>query len=98
MPLLPDGSEARFKRLKHRMSCRGMKELDLVLGTFVATLEAAGPGPVPLEALEALLDEPEPLLFEWLVLGHPCPATHAPAVALVRCAADPARKTACVGS
>lgn len=66
-----DPLETRRKRLAYRSRHRGTKELDLYIGAFVeqhlnAMTEAQ------LDRLEALLEVPEPLLYDWLT-GHATP-------------------------
>lgn len=63
----------RRRRLKYRAAHRGTRELDLLLGPFVAAeaerMDAAG-----LDRLERLLDEEETDLQSWLLgEGEPSP-------------------------
>jgi antitoxin CptB len=59
----------RRKRIKFRAWHRGMKEVDLILGRFadayVDQSDAAG-----LDAFEALLDEPDPVILAWVTGGE----------------------------
>ena len=61
----------RRKRLKYRSWHRGTKEMDLLLGPFAdACLD--GFGGAELREYEALLELPEPDLYEW-ILGRAAP-------------------------
>ena len=64
--------DARRKRLSYRAWHRGTKESDIILGTFadakLAELDAAG-----LDAFEALLDVPDPVIYEWVTGRSPVP-------------------------
>ncbi len=61
----------RQKRLRFRCWHRGTKEMDLLLGSFADRhLEALGE--LQLERFEALLDLPEPVLYNW-VIGREAP-------------------------
>lgn len=63
----------RRKRLKYRSWHRGTKEMDLLLGPFAdACLD--GFDARLLAEYEALLDRPEPDLYEWIVGRAPPPA------------------------
>ncbi len=65
--------DARRKRILFRSLRRGTKESDLVIGGFAESnllrLDAA-----QLDALEALLDRPDPELLGWVIGLHPVPA------------------------
>ena len=69
---MTDDLDKRRKRLRFQCWHRGTKELDLLLGGFadghLATLSAD-----QLDRLEALLEVPEPLLFDWIT-GQAPPA------------------------
>jgi antitoxin CptB len=62
----------RLKRLTYRAWRRGFREADLILGPFadanLARLSAA-----QLDAFEALLDQPDQDLYDW-IKGAPAPA------------------------
>jgi antitoxin CptB len=61
----------RRKRLKYRSWHRGTKEMDLLLGPFAdACLD--GFGAAELREYEALLELPEPDLYEW-IMGRSAP-------------------------
>jgi antitoxin CptB len=67
----PENLAIRRKRLKYRSQHRGTKELDLLLGRFVAArLDALDPGQI--DRFEALLDAPSPLVYAW-VIGQDAP-------------------------
>ena len=69
--MTPENLAIRRKRLKYRSQHRGTKELDLVLGRFVAArLDALDPGQI--DRFEALLDAPSPLVYAW-VIGQDAP-------------------------
>jgi antitoxin CptB len=72
---MSDLIEKKKKRLSYRSWHRGMKELDLLIGSFadrhLAALDAA-----QLERYEALLEVPEPLLYDWLTGKAAPPAEH----------------------
>lgn len=65
--------DARRRRILFRARHRGTHETDLLVGGFVAEtvggLDEAG-----LDALEAVLDLPDPDLFDWLTGRSPVPA------------------------
>ena len=69
---MPDNLEQRRKRLAFRARHRGMKELDLLIGSF-AERHLAAFSPDQLDRFEALLDLPEPLMYGWLVGGEAPP-------------------------
>ncbi len=66
-----DSLAIRRKRLVYRSRHRGTKELDLLVGAFaerhLAEMDAG-----QLDRFEALLELPEPLLYDWL-LGRSTP-------------------------
>ena len=65
--------DARRKRILFRSLRRGTRESDLVIGGFAESnlprLDAA-----QLDALEKLLDRPDPELLGWVIGLHPVPA------------------------
>ena len=67
--------EHRLKRLKIRAWRRGMKEMDLILGTFVNE-QAAGLGASDLDALEALMDENDADIYPWFTNQAETPPEH----------------------
>lgn len=64
--------DARRKRLRYRAWHRGTKESDIILGSFadarLADLDEAG-----LDAFEALLDVPDPVIYDWVTRRQPVP-------------------------
>jgi antitoxin CptB len=64
--------EARRRRLLFRATHRGTQENDILLGGFIAPRIAAFTEP-ELDALEALLDLPDPDLADWLTGRRPIP-------------------------
>jgi antitoxin CptB len=58
--------DTRLKRLKFRAWRRGFREADLILGPFVDK-HAAGFSPAQLDELEALLENADQDLYEWIV-------------------------------
>jgi antitoxin CptB len=65
----------RAKRALYRSRHRGTRELDIVLGgfaeRFVHEFDEAELG-----RFEALLDEPDPSLYDWLLHGAAVPERH----------------------
>ncbi|MDE0059244.1 MAG: succinate dehydrogenase assembly factor 2 [Defluviicoccus sp.] len=70
---MPQDLDARRKRILFRSLRRGTKESDLVIGGFAESvlprLDAA-----QLDALEALLERPDPELLGWVIGLRPVPA------------------------
>ena len=63
--------ENRRKRLRFRSWHRGTKEMDLLMGSFAdAHLDSFGRE--QLDRFEALLDVPEPVVYDW-ILGRSTP-------------------------
>lgn len=63
-PALFDDLDIRRRRIRVRAWRRGMREMDIVLGTFAdACVDQLGA--VELDALEALLDAPDDKAFAW---------------------------------
>jgi antitoxin CptB len=64
--------DTRLKRLKFRAWHRGFREADFILGPFADT---HGPNLTPqqMDALEALLEQPDQDLYEWIVERTPTP-------------------------
>lgn len=72
MPELDPSLELRRKRLLFRATHRGTHETDRLIGGYVAC-HLAGMDAAMLEALEALLELPEPDLADWLMGRLPIP-------------------------
>ena len=72
-----DDLAVRRRRLKFRSGHRGLRELDILLGGFVAdqveTLDAAD-----IADVEALLDVPDQTVFGWFIAGMPDPEHDTP--------------------
>jgi antitoxin CptB len=63
----------RLRRLRYRAWHRGTREMDLILGPYAdARLEAMPPA--ELDRFEALLEEADTDLFDWLLGNQPIPA------------------------
>ena len=63
--------ENRRKRLRFRSWHRGTKEMDLLMGSF-ADAHLGEFGDSQLDRFEALLDVPEPVVYDW-ILGRSRP-------------------------
>ncbi len=72
---MSDISDARRKRLLFRSWHRGMREADLLLGSFAEQHLAALSEP-QLDRYEALLEEDDGELFAWITGRLPPPARH----------------------
>jgi antitoxin CptB len=68
----PDPHEIRRKRLLYLSQHRGMKEADILIGTFAAR-HLAGMDLAQLERYERLLDEEDADLMDWLMGKYPVP-------------------------
>lgn len=82
--ILTESREIRLKRLRFRSWHRGCKETDLLLGHFADKQLATLEGPL-LAAYEALLDEDDAHIWDWLT--GKCPPTredYTPLLALLR--------------
>lgn len=65
---------------------RGTREMDLILQDFSAReLSALSPG--ELDAYEALLEEPDPDILNWITAAAPAPGHHEALVARIRAGA-----------
>ena len=67
--------ELRRKKLQWRAEHRGMKEMDLLLGRFVA-LKIAGLDKAGLDLLEEIINTEDPALYGWLIHKEPLPKGH----------------------
>ena len=70
-----DDLELRRRRALWRAGHRGMRELDLVLGAY-ARAHLAGMDGNAIAHFEAILAEPDPDLFDWVMGIAPVPARH----------------------
>ena len=75
--------ETRLKRLRLRSWRRGTREMDLVLGQY-ADEALAGLDETGLDAFEALLDEADPDLYEWVSGAAAPPPAHGTTIARIR--------------
>lgn len=66
------GLDARRRRIHFRAWHRGMREMDLILGQFSDANIATLPDD-ELDALEALMEEPDRDIFMWLTGEAPTP-------------------------
>jgi len=57
--------ETRLKMIRYRAWHRGIRETDLILGPF-ADQRLAGLSPAQLVEFEALLEQPDQLLYAWI--------------------------------
>jgi antitoxin CptB len=62
---MDEAAEIRRKRLLYQSGHRGTKESDLLLGAFAAA-HLQDFGPAQLDRFEALLDESDNDLFDWI--------------------------------
>jgi antitoxin CptB len=74
-PPTPTDGDARRRRLVFRANHRGTHETDLILGGF-ANRHVAGMSEAELSVFEAILDLPDPDLFDWVTGRCPVPAEH----------------------
>jgi antitoxin CptB len=70
-----EGLDIRRKRLLFRSWHRGTRETDLLLGSF-AEAYLAGLSPAQLDRYEALLEENDARLFDWITRRAPPPAEY----------------------
>jgi antitoxin CptB len=75
-----EAPEVRLKRLRLRSMRRGIKEMDLLLGAFARDGLERLPAD-RLDAYEALLEEADIDLLNWITGQAPPPAEHAALVA-----------------
>lgn len=75
-----EAHETRLKRLRMRSMRRGIKEMDILLVRYAdARLQELDAG--QLDAYEALLEENDQDLYQWISGQQPAPEVHAPLVA-----------------
>ncbi len=75
--------ENRLKRLRIRSWRRGIKEMDLILGTF-CDAELANLDSETLDQFEALLEENDQDIYPWFTKQIKCPAKHQQILANIR--------------
>lgn len=78
-----EASQIRLKRLRYRSWHRGCKETDLVLGGFAEQNLGRLEAPL-LDAYEALLDEDDALIWEWLIGKSSPKSEYQPLITLMR--------------
>jgi antitoxin CptB len=71
--------EARLKRLRIRSMRRGIKEMDLILMAF-ADQDLAAMSDPELDLYEALLEENDHDLYQWVTGQHPAPERFGPLI------------------
>jgi antitoxin CptB len=71
--------DARKKRLRYRAWHRGTKESDFILGSF-ADAHLPGMPDSKLDDFEALLDVPDPEIYDWVIGRADVPAEYDNAV------------------
>jgi antitoxin CptB len=76
--------DARRKRAIFRSEHRGVKEMDLLMGSF-ARCHAPGFDAKALEAYEALLEVSDPDLYQWITGTEAPPPEHDHAVMAALC-------------
>ncbi len=76
----------RLKRLHMRMTRRGIKEMDIILGRFAAA-RLEGLDSATLDALEALLEENDQHLYAWVSGRLAPPPSHRPLIEAIRAVA-----------
>ncbi len=64
--------DARLKKLRFRAWHRGFREADLLLGPF-ADAHLAQLSADQLDAFEALIEQPDPDLYAWIIGSAPTP-------------------------
>ncbi len=80
---MPETPENRLKRLRMRSWRRGIKEMDLILGTY-ADAELSIMDGETLEKFESLLEENDQDLYPWFTGQVQCPAKHQQILAKIR--------------
>ncbi|GKY90220.1 succinate dehydrogenase assembly factor 2 [Sinisalibacter aestuarii] len=77
---MSETDETRLKRLAMRSSRRGIKEMDIILGRYAAA-RLAGMDGAALDSYEALLNENDHDLYQWVTGQVPAPAPFAALIA-----------------
>jgi antitoxin CptB len=73
----------RLKRIRFRAWRRGFREADLILGPF-ADSRVRDLSPEELERFEALLEESDQDIWDWVMGAQPAPAAFAHSIAALR--------------
>ncbi|WP_425099624.1 succinate dehydrogenase assembly factor 2 [Tropicibacter sp. S64] len=84
---MSEDRETRKKRLAMRSMRRGTKEMDILLIRY-RDARLAAMGDAELDAYEALLEENDQDLYQWISGQKPAPAAHAPLVDSIRAVAS----------
>lgn len=79
---MSESRETRLKRLMMRSARRGTKEMDIILGRYAEAHLGSMDG-ASLDAYEALLDENDHDLYQWVTGQRPAPAAHAALIAQI---------------
>lgn len=74
--------QVRLKRLLYRASYRGFREADRILGPFAAAC-APGMDTAALSRLEALLDERDHDIYDWVSGAAPAPEVYQALIAQI---------------
>ncbi|GGG73659.1 succinate dehydrogenase assembly factor 2 [Salipiger pallidus] len=74
-----ESPEHRIKRLSMRSMRRGIKEMDIILSRY-AGARLSGMSAAELDRYEALLDENDQDLYQWVSGQKPAPGPFAPLV------------------
>jgi antitoxin CptB len=74
--------ETRLKRLMMRSARRGIKEMDIILGRYGAA-HLAAMDPAALDTYEALLNENDHDLYQWVTGQVPPPDAFAALIAVI---------------
>ena len=70
-----DGLDERRRRILFRSWHRGMREMDLIMGSF-ADAVIGQLSDIELEDLERLMEAPDPEVYRWLAGGQAPPAPY----------------------
>ncbi len=68
--------DARLKKLLYRAEHRGFREADIIIGGF-AQRHLAELSEAQLDEFEALIDQPDPDLYAWIIGREPTPEAFA---------------------
>ncbi|MBK5935136.1 antitoxin CptB [Rhodovulum imhoffii] len=77
-----ESREVRLKRMRMRAWHRGTKEMDLILGRFIDD-RLGGMDAATLDLLDALMEENDQDLYQWVTGQCPAPARFSALVAQV---------------
>jgi len=88
---MSEARENRLKRLAMRSARRGTKEMDIILGRYAEAHLGAMSEPA-LDLYEALLEENDQDLYQWVTGQVAAPAGFAPLIELIAAHADAAAR------